>query len=179
MPARHPSTVQLLTQPCQFIYPSILPSIHFTPSDLLPSHYQPALEGKAQSFISISSSPLHHLWHHLQTSCVILNASNPPPLQLPADPDSARSRHAVYLMLFHQMIWLCLKTTCSFLISEGRTCFTATCWVRVYLLCLWTHRAIAAWLNAPHIFQSERTVSDACSALFALNSLFTEIILLQ
>lgn len=55
------------------IYLPIRAFIHPSYSDPPPSHNEPALKGKAESFISINRSPLHYHRHHLWTSCIKLD----------------------------------------------------------------------------------------------------------
>lgn len=156
------------TYPAMPIYLPIYPSIHFTlsrSSDLLPSHNQPALKGKAQSFISINHSPLHYQQNHLRTSCIKLDPlyfHPPPPLQPSADPrsdPSDRSHCRFQPQCFDEARYLCLKTTCNFLVSQGGRSFAATCWVSTCAFCLWAFTVITAWLDGPvqDTFQSERT----------------------
>lgn len=123
------------------VYLSIHPSMHpfyslYRSSDQLPSHNQPALKGKAESFISINHSPLHYHRYNLQTSCVKLNLDidwsifTPLPTLPPTDPHSdpsARLCLRFQPQCFDEARYLYLKTTCNFLVSQGGRCFTATC----------------------------------------------------
>lgn len=111
-------------------------------SDPLPSHNQPALKGKAESFISINHSPLHYHWYHLRTSSInyILYIFEPP-----ADENHPPSA----AVLWWGRIPVFEKTTCNFLVSQGGRCIAATCWVSTYAFCLWAVTVITAWLSGP------------------------------
>lgn len=147
------------------IYLPIYQPIHFTrSSDLLPGHNQPALKGKAESFISINHSPLHYHGYHLWTPCVKWDPVyfHPLPTQPPTNPHSdpsTRAAPSLSTQCFDEARYLYLKTTCHFLVSQGGRCFSATCWVSTYAFCLWAFRVITARLDGPvqDTFQRERT----------------------
>lgn len=158
-------------------------------SDQLPSHNQPALKGKAESFISINHSPLHYHRYNLQTSCVKLNLDidwsifTPLPTLPPTDPHSdpsARLCLRFQPQCFDEARYLYLKTTCNFLVSQGGRCFTATCWVSTCAFCISSFRVITASLDSPvqDTSQSERTQFmckiSACLVFF-LCILYAEI----